>query len=115
VQVEPDIAFCAVDDARPGLVVRVNFGIVAGREATPAEIDELARLLRPEVGEVSIVAETRHAIGRGVEAAVHQVRVELDEEVMPADDEARSELCSRIVERADFWARLCAAERHADV
>src|SRR3954449_2707954 len=115
VQVEPEIAFCVVEDVRPGLLIRVNFGILAGREATPAEIDELARLLRPDLGEVSIVAETRHEIGRGVEAAVHQVRIELDADALPADEDARTELCGKIVDRADFWARLCAAERHAEL
>src|SRR4051812_4472500 len=114
-QVEPEIAFCVVEDVRPGLLIRVNFGILAGREATPAEIDELARLLRPDLGEVSIVSETRHEIGRGVEAAVHQVRIELDAAALPAGDDAREELCSTIVDRADLWARLCAAARHSDV
>jgi hypothetical protein len=109
VQVEPDIAFRA-ESASPAIAVLVNFGIYAGREATGAEIDELARLLRPEIGEVSIVSEMRHEIGRGVEAEVHQVRIE----VAPGDEPA-DELAARIVETASFWARMCAAERHAEV
>ena len=46
-----------------GVEVRVNFGVFAGRRATPAEIDELAKALLPKVGEVAIVAEERHEIG----------------------------------------------------
>jgi hypothetical protein len=114
VQVEPEIAFCVLEDAQPGLVVRVNFGILAGREATPAEIDELARLLGPDLGELSIVAESRHEIGNGVEAAVHQVRIEVEDEALPAGA-SREELCDRMVERAGFWARMCAAERHTEL
>jgi hypothetical protein len=114
VQVEPEIAFCHVDAAAPGLEVLVNFGIYAGREATAAEIDELARLLRPELGEVSIVSETRHEIGRAVEAEVHQVRIEVTAAALPADEDGRDEFSGRIVETASFWARMCAAERHAE-
>ena len=37
--------------------LRINFGVFAGRSATGAEIDELARKLLPELGDVTIVAE----------------------------------------------------------
>ena len=36
------IAFATRTFEPPGLEIRVNFGVFAGREATPAEIDELA-------------------------------------------------------------------------
>ena len=42
--------------------LRINFGVFAGRSATPAEIDELARLLLPELGDVTIVAEDRREL-----------------------------------------------------
>jgi hypothetical protein len=87
--------------------VRVNFGIFAGREATPAEIDRLAEWLLDEVGEVSIVSEERHEIDTHGEAVVHQVRIEVEHR----DGETEQ----RILERAEHWARLCVAERHADV
>ncbi|MDQ4095691.1 MAG: hypothetical protein M3174_05765, partial [Actinomycetota bacterium] len=57
----PPIAFATSPD-RPALEIRVNFGVFAGRDATPAELDELARALLAEVGEVSIVAEQRHEV-----------------------------------------------------
>ena len=59
-KLEPAIAFVSEISEPPGLEIRVNFGVFAGREATPAEVDELAKALVPEVGEVSIVAEQRH-------------------------------------------------------
>jgi len=101
-------AFAVREHDPPALEVRVNFGLLAGRGATPAEIDRLADLLLDEVGDVSIVSEERHEIGHGVEASVHLVRVELPHTVENGQAE-------RIVERCDHWARICASERHLDV
>ena len=61
---EPQLAFYQRLPEPPGLEVRVNFGIFAGRAATAAEIDELAQGLLSKVGEVSIVAENRHGVRR---------------------------------------------------
>ena len=72
---EPQIAFCVREADPPGIEVRVNFGVFAGRAATPAEIDELAAALLPKVGDVSIVAEQRHDIGPETEASLNQVRI----------------------------------------
>lgn len=101
---ELPIAFAVQQHDPPALEVRINFGLLTGRAATPAEIDRLASLLLDEVGDVSIVSEERHEIGHGVEASVHLVRVELP-------PEANQE---RILDRCDHWARLCASERHLD-
>ena len=113
---QPDalIAFPAsVDDG--GLDIRVNFGVFAAREATAAELDELAREFVLEVGEVSIVAEQRHEVSENVEAAVHQIRVEVDGSRLPEDAAEREELTWRLVAAADRWARSCIADRHAEV
>src|SRR5438105_5836689 len=104
---EPAIAFVVDRQDPPGLEVRVNFGVFAGREATPAEIDRLAEWLLDEVDAVSIVAEEHHEVDGHGEAVIHQVRVEI-----PDADE---ELVQRILERAVHWARVCVAERHAEV
>jgi len=93
--------------AEPAIEVRVNFGVYAGRAATPAEIDRLAEWLLDEVEAVSIVAEERHEIDAHGEAVIHQVRIEAAEDA-PG-------LKERLAERADHWARLCVADRHADV
>ena len=112
---DPAIAFAADSQEPPGIEIRVNFGIFAGREATPAEIDELARELLPRVGEVSIVAEERHEIGAESEASLHQVRIEIDETKLPADVHERDELRGRLLEIAERWAHACIEERHAEV
>ena len=95
------------DSAATSREVRVNFGLFAGREATPAEIDDLAAQLLPKVGDVSIVREERHEISGHSEAAVQLVRIEL-----PSDD---PELAGRVVEIAERWAESCIADRHVDV
>jgi hypothetical protein len=113
--IEPQLAFYERHPEPPGLEIRVNFGIFAGRPATPAEIDELGELLLQKAGDVSIVAEDRHEIGTATEASLHQVRIEVDPEYIPADEHDADVLAGRIVEAAEGWARSCVADRHAEV
>ena len=114
VQEEPVIAFATVHDP-PALEIRVNFGVFAGRQATPAEIDELAKALLPEVAEVSIVAEERHEISEEVEAALQTVRIEVSEEHLPAEADELGALSDRLVEAAERWAYACIAERSVEL
>ena len=113
--VEPQLAFCVREVEPPGVEVRVNFGVFAGRAATPAEIDELAKWLLPKVGEVAIVAEERHEIAEGSEASLNQVRIEVSPNQLPDDQRELDELCGWRVEAAKRWAHGCIAERHAEV
>jgi hypothetical protein len=112
---EPPLAFCVREAEPPGVEVRVNFGMFAGRSATPAEIDDLAKALLPKVGEVSIVAEERHEIGEESEASLKQVRIEVSPEHLPEEGHETDILCGRLVEAAETWARGCIAERHVEV
>lgn len=93
------IAF--LDDAGD---IRVNFGMFAGREATRAEIDDLARALLEQIPAVTIVAEQRIVADHDVEASIHQIRIELDG--------AAAEGPLRLAER---WAEACIAERRAEI
>ncbi|MGB2953904.1 MAG: hypothetical protein WBB74_11025 [Gaiellaceae bacterium] len=110
--VEVPIAFATREIEPPGLEIRVNFGMFSGRKATPAEIDELAARLLPKIEEVSIVAEERHEIGEETEAALHQIRIEVQADHVPADERDADVLAGRLVEAAESWARECFAERH---
>ena len=85
--------------------IRVNFGVFAGRDATQAEIDDLAKDLLDEVSAVTIVAEQRTVADREMEASVHQIRIELEPEADP----------QRPLLIAERWAEACVAERHAEV
>jgi hypothetical protein len=84
--------------------IRVNFGMFSGREATQAEIDDLARVLLERIPSVTIVAEQRTVADREMEASVHQIRIELDG--AEADGPLRL---------AEEWAEACIAERHAEI
>jgi len=108
------LAFVTPRQEPPGLDITVNFGMFAGRAATPAEIDHLAEALLPYVRTVTIVAEDRHEIGDGAEASVYQVRVEVDEEQLP-DGDLNAALKRRLIDAAERWAETCIAERHAEV
>src|SRR3954447_563485 len=99
----------------PGLEIRVNFGMFAGREATAAEIQELGTALLPEIGNVEISAENRYEIGPDTEADVHQVRIEVPGESLPVDDFQIGEVAGRLIAIAEQWARGCIADGHAEV
>jgi hypothetical protein len=109
---EPSIAFRVREHDEPACEIRVNFGVFAGRNATPAEIDELAIELRDEVESFAIVAEERHEFGPLVEASLHQVVIEVSREFASARP---GELCSRLVAAADEWAQACIADRSVEV
>jgi hypothetical protein len=106
---EPAISILVREQEEPGIEVRVNFGVFAGRHATPAEIDELAVALRELLPEFAIVAEERHEFGGDVEASVHQVLVEIPQEHLGPDPDR---LAERVVMGANGWALECIASRH---
>jgi len=108
------IAFVAEPREHAAIEVRVNFGIFAGREVTPSEIDDLARILLDEVRAVSVVSEERHEIDKDVEIAVHQVRVEVGKDALPEGADV-SALSERIATLAEHWAEGCISERHAEI
>lgn len=112
---EPVIAFATRTSEPPALEIRINFGMFAGREATPAEIEGLATELLDKVGEVSIVAEARHEIGPHSEASLHQVRIEVGEDDLPSDEHELDEFRGRLLEMSERWARECFADRHVEV
>ena len=93
------IAFVADDGD-----IRINFGMFAGRDATAAEIDELAHTLLDEVPDVTIVAEQTFVVDREMEASVHQIRVE------PGSGDPRS-----LLARCAEWAEARISERHAEL
>jgi hypothetical protein len=102
----PALAFVVEPRRPPSIEIRVNFGVFAGRAATPAEIDRLAEWLLDEVGVVAIVSEEHHEIDTRGEAVIHQVRIEAE-----GDDE----VAEKILARAWHWARLCVEDRHAEI
>ena len=105
---EPSLAFCVLDQEQAAFEIRVNFGLFAGRNATQAEIDKLARSLHEIVDSFTIVAEERHEFGDDVEAMVRQIVVAVDRD---HDEGETNVLCDRMVARAERWASTCIADR----
>ena len=105
--IQPPIAFRVREHERPGLEVRVNFGLLTGRDVTPAEIDDLAHELRDILPSFEIVAEQRHEFGDDVEVSVHQVVIET------AGDS--NDVAMDVVGTAERWARACFDARHSDL
>ena len=85
--------------------LRINFGVFAGRSSTAAEIDQLARMLLPELGDVTITAEDRRELNESSETSLHQVRIDLP----------RTADVERVIELAEEWAQAHIQDRHADV
>jgi hypothetical protein len=91
--------------AEDGSVV-VNFGILTGREATQAELDRLALVLRKAgVGaDMTITAERRQDYAPGFESVIHQVHVTLA-------DSPPTSLMETICRQ---WALSCAEDRRVE-
>lgn len=91
-----ELVFRATERQEPALEIRVNFGVFAGRNATQAEIDDLARLLSSEAESFAIVAEERHEFGGSREASLRQVVIEIPEDAPGLEE--------RVLELAERWA-----------
>lgn len=100
---QPALVFVDEPEGREDLELVVNFGVFAGREATPAEVERLARMLLEDVEDVEIVCEQRYEFDREVEATVYRIRIEL-----PPGNAGRLGVLRDAV---DAWARDCIGER----
>jgi hypothetical protein len=114
-EIQVPIAFASRVAERPHLEIRINFGVFAGREATPAELDDLGRSVIAEIGHVTLVSEHRHELGGQTETSLHQVRMDVPRELLPDDQVEAEWLRDRLVRLAEQWAQSCIDARHAEV
>jgi hypothetical protein len=84
-----------------GTQVVVNFGVHAGREATPAEVERLGTELLAQADPVDVICENRYRFDSEMAASVYQVRVETGSATAPES----------LVEAVEQWARDCVADR----
>ena len=105
---DPTLAFRVHPHEVPALEVRVNFGVYTGRNATPAEIGDLAHSLRTHIPTFTIIAEERHQFGDDMETSLHQVMIEIDRQ---SAGDLSDDVCERIVELAGRWAAASIAAR----
>jgi hypothetical protein len=101
------IAFASTAPEPPHLEIRINFGVFAGREATPAELDDLGRTALTEVAHVTLVGQT--------ETSLHQVRMDVPRDVLAEDQVEADSMRDRLIRVAERWARSCIDTRHAEV
>ena len=99
---QPELVFLAPGpDGIAELVV--NFGVYSSRQATPAEVERLARRLLEDVAAVEIVCEQRYEFTPEAEATVYRVRV-----TVPGAGHRVAELRDTVA----AWAEDCIEERH---
>ena len=92
---EPQLVF-SVDDH-----VVVNFGVFAGRDVTQAEIERRGDTLLGEFPSFEIVSENRMGFTAEHRAALHRVRIELQDGAAPG----------AVMSLVEDWAQDCLAER----
>jgi hypothetical protein len=63
---------------------------------------------------VSVISEQRREVGQATEAALHQVRIELDADALPDDEPDVEQLVARLLQETERWAEACIAHRHLD-
>lgn len=99
---QPELVFVtAGQDGVAELIV--NFGVYAGRQATPAEVERLARQLLADVAAVEIVCEQRYEFTAEAEATVSRIRV-----TVPGAGHRAGELRDTV----SAWAEDCIQERY---
>ena len=92
------------------LAFRVNFGVFAGRDVSRLDIERLGAELLSLIENVAITAEHRYEFGQLSSGDVHQVRVEIDHDVLPPDEVDIEALRGRVAGMLDAWLRSCLTE-----
>jgi hypothetical protein len=90
----------------PAMQFAVNFGVFAGREVTRLELGKLAHALLELVPAATILSEQRVELDRRSEALLHQVRVEIPHDALPADGDVEG-LRRRLAALLTDWASSC--------
>jgi hypothetical protein len=99
---QPELVFVSAgQDGVAELIV--NFGVYAGRHATPAEVERLAQQLLADVAAVEIVCEQRYEFTAEAEATVSRIRV-----TVPGAAQRAGELRDTV----SAWAEDCIDERY---
>jgi hypothetical protein len=99
---QPELVFVSTgSDGAAELVV--NFGVYSGREATPAEVERLARELLEDIPAVEVIGEKRYEFSQDAEATVYRVRI------FAPGGGARA---AALRETVAAWAEDCINERY---
>jgi hypothetical protein len=103
---EPEPVITYESRPAPAMQFAVNFGVFAGREVTRLELERLAQALLALVPAATILSEQRLELGRRSEALLHQVRVEIAQDALPAGGDVEA-LRRRLAALLTDWSRSC--------
>jgi hypothetical protein len=107
VDVEPIAVYVSNDSP---LELTVNFGIVAGRETSRADIDRLGEMLLAFVSGVTLFAGHRYEFAQGAaESAAYEVKIQFPPFILPTEKTKLESLVEMLLETVRRWARDCAA------
>jgi hypothetical protein len=98
----------APETASPAVTVVANFGIVAGRRVSRAEIESLWESVEGIVPQATITVEDRNQFAARTATCVHQVSVAVDDEVVRRDQRGPEALRKQLEEQLDRWLTACA-------
>jgi hypothetical protein len=88
----------------------VNFGVFAGRDVSRLELERLGGELLEVVEGAAIVSEHRLEIAAQSSIDLHQVRVEIDRDVLPEDEPDIEALRVKVVSLLGDWLHSCLTE-----
>ena len=108
---EPTVVFAPEVRDLPAVELCINFGLLAGREVSAAEIEQLAAQLLVRVARVSIVSERRFELGDAGGGAVHQLRIQVTRGAVGLEQRDIAELRGRLMEIIERWLDACLAAR----
>lgn len=105
--VEPEAVLTWETRPAPALEFTVNFGVFAGREASPRELERLTEVLLPLVPWLTVTSEQRSEIGADVSVTLHLVRVGIDNDALPSDQPDVEALRVKIADTIKAWLERC--------
>jgi hypothetical protein len=88
----------------------VNFGVFAGRGVSQLELERLGDDLLRVVEGAAVISEHRLEFAAHSTIDLHQVRVEIDRDVLPPDEPDIEALRARVVGMLEEWLHSCLTE-----
>jgi hypothetical protein len=92
------------------MTFQVNFGVFAGRDVSRLELERLGTVLLGLVEGAAIISEHRLEFAAHSSIELHQVRVEIDHDVLPPDEPDIEALRVRLTGMLEEWLHSCLTE-----
>src|SRR3954449_908157 len=99
----------------PVVTVVANFGMVAGRRVSQAEIEMLWRSVEGIVPQATITVEDRNQFAKRTSTCVHQVSVAVDDEMFRRANQDPEMLREQLGRALEQWVTVCAGRVRAEL